>query len=453
MINKNYKIICEEIENNNIILEDVITEGLIDNLKSMGKNALAGVANAANSMAEKFISGIATLFGKPKQDGTINKIDANALAKKLSENNIIKRLFGDKITSIIDSCKSISKEDLMSVMDEKKVEQTLENLPDKKEQPVTESVFMNYNNLFIICEAEDEQPLDISKYTLEIIPGSENPVKIKDQSGKEITDKAKVQSITKQLLNKSSDVTTKPESVNDTNEVKSDVSENSQSAAQWVVDRGTKVLDIIQFPYNAEKLKAYIAKKIDSLSVVKDGKLKSKGALFGVTLRWVGLIILIFMIANYALVGGIAAVGGYMATRLGRKAAAKLAMYGGKKYAEGQISNADKAAKAGYENMDKLSKEDYQKRFTYAGIKDNLKNILLRYYPAIVDGQLIFFDSEKKNNIDKNKFKQFSILLDGYLLLYKNLSGRQGKYFNKNADSDKKYENAYNKLKEIDDAL
>ena len=78
MNNKNYKIICEEIEQNNIILEDVISEGLIDSLKNMGKSALSGVANAANAMTEKFISGIASLFGKPKKDGSINKIDADS---------------------------------------------------------------------------------------------------------------------------------------------------------------------------------------------------------------------------------------------------------------------------------------------------------------------------------------------------------------------------------------
>ena len=82
MNNKNYKIICEEIEQNNIILEDVISEGLIDSLKNMGKSALSGIANAANAMTEKFISGIASLFGKPKKDGSINKIDADSFHER-----------------------------------------------------------------------------------------------------------------------------------------------------------------------------------------------------------------------------------------------------------------------------------------------------------------------------------------------------------------------------------
>lgn len=349
MKNTNYKIICEEIESNNIILEDVITEGLIDNLKNMGKSALNGIANAANSMAEKFITGIASIFGKPKQNGSINKINSDVLAQKLSDNNIIKKLFGDKINEIINGCKSISKDELMSVMDDKKVELELEKLPDKnkKQEPVAESVFHNLDKLFIICEAEEQPQIDISKYEIEIIPGDQNPVKIKDKYGKEITDQKQIQQITKQLLSGSSDTSNTPESVQDANEQTTDtLSANSQSAAQWVVDRGTKVLDIIQFPYNKEKLKDYIAKKIDSFSIVKDGKMKSKGAIFGVMLRWIGLIILIFMIANYAAVGGLVAAGGYMAARLGRKAISKIAMYGGKKYAEGVVSKADKSTKA-----------------------------------------------------------------------------------------------------------
>ena len=347
MKNTNYKIICEEIESNNIILEDVITEGLIDNLKNMGKSALNGIANAANSMAEKFITGIASIFGKPKQNGSINKINSDVLAQKLSDNNIIKKLFGDKINEIINGCKSISKDELMSVMDDKKVELELEKLPDKKQEPVAESVFHNLDKLFIICEAEEQPQIDISKYEIEIIPGDQNPVKIKDKYGKEVTDQKQIQQITKQLLSGSSDTSNIPESVQDANEQTTDtLSANSQSAAQWVVDRGTKVLDIIQFPYNKEKLKDYIAKKIDSFSIVKDGKMKSKGAIFGVMLRWIGLIILIFMIANYAAVGGLVAAGGYMAARLGRKAISKIAMYGGKKYAEGVVSKADKSAKA-----------------------------------------------------------------------------------------------------------
>ena len=347
MKNTNYKIICEEIESNNIILEDVITEGLIDNLKNMGKSALNGIANAANSMAEKFITGIASIFGKPKQNGSINKINSDVLAQKLSDNNIIKKLFGDKINEIINGCKSISKDELMSVMDDKKVELELEKLPDKKQEPVAESVFHNLDKLFIICEAEEQPQIDISKYEIEIIPGDQNPVKIKDKYGKEVTDQKQIQQITKQLLSGSSDTSNIPESVQDANEQTTDtLSANSQSAAQWVVDRGTKVLDIIQFPYNKEKLKDYIAKKIDSFSIVKDGKMKSKGAIFGVMLRWIGLIILIFMIANYAAVGGLVAAGGYMAARLGRKAISKIAMYGGKKYAESVVSKADKSAKA-----------------------------------------------------------------------------------------------------------
>ena len=87
------------------------------------------------------------------------------------------------------------------------------------------------------------------------------------------------------------------------------------------------------------------------------------------------------------------------------------------------------------------------------GIKDNLKNVLLRYTPVLVNNKLIFVDSQKKENIDQSKFKQFSILLDGYLLLYRNMSGHQGKYFNPNVDPDKKYEKAYQKLKQIDDSI
>lgn len=67
MNNKNYKIICEEIEQNNIILEDVISEGLIDSLKSMGKSALSGIANAANAMTEKFISRYCFIIWKAKE--------------------------------------------------------------------------------------------------------------------------------------------------------------------------------------------------------------------------------------------------------------------------------------------------------------------------------------------------------------------------------------------------
>lgn len=347
MNNKNYKIICEEIEQNNIILEDVISEGLIDSLKNMGKSALSGVANAANAMTEKFISGIASLFGKPKKDGSINKIDADSLAQKLSSNSIIKKLFGDKINDIINGCKSISKEDLMSVMDDKKVESEVEKLPEKDgKQPTTESVFYNLDKLFIICEAAEEQPMDISKYEVEIVPGDENPVKIKDKSGKEVTDKTVIQHITKSLLDKSSNNDTKPAEIKDANEEHTEAGAGSSAAAQWVIDRGAKVLDIIQFPYNKEKLKEYIAKKIDSFSIVKDGKLKSKMGILGAICKWIGLIVLIFMIAHYAALGGVVAVGGYMAAKMGRKALSKIAMYGGKKYAEGVVGKADKANKA-----------------------------------------------------------------------------------------------------------
>ena len=348
MKNTNYKIICEEIESNNIILEDVITEGLIDNLKNMGKSALNGIANAANSMAEKFITGIASIFGKPKQNGSINKINSDVLAQKLSDNNIIKKLFGDKINEIINGCKSISKDELMSVMDDKKVESELEKLPDKneKQEPVAESVFYNLDKLFIICEAEEEQNINISKYEVEIVPGDENPVKIKDKSGKEVTDKTVIQQVTKSLLDKSSNNDTKPAEVTDANEEHTEAGAESSAAAQWVIDRGAKVLDIIQFPYSKEKLKEYIAKKIDSFSIVKDGKLKSKMGIFGAICKWIGLIVLIFMIAHYAALGGVVAVGGYMAAKMGRKALSKIAMYGGKKYAEGVVSKADKANKA-----------------------------------------------------------------------------------------------------------
>ena len=185
MNNKNYKLIYEEIENNNIILEDIIAEGLVDNLKNMGKNAINGLANAANNMTEKFLAGIASIFGKPKTDGSINKINENLLIEKLSNNTIIKKLFGDSINEIINGCKSISKNDLLSIIDEKKTEEILENLPDKS---VNESIFLNYNNLFLICE-DNTDTIDLSQYSISINPGDNNPIKITDKDGKTITDK------------------------------------------------------------------------------------------------------------------------------------------------------------------------------------------------------------------------------------------------------------------------
>ena len=282
MNNKNYKIICEEIEQNNIILEDVISEGLIDSLKNMGKSALSGVANAANAMTEKFISGIASLFGKPKKDGSINKIDADSLAQKLSSNSIIKKLFGDKITDVINGCKSISKEDLISVMDDKKVESEVEKLPEKDgKQPTTESVFHHLDKLFIICEAEEEQNINISKYEVEIVPGDENPVKIKDKSGKEVTDKTVIQQVTKSLLDKSSNNDTKPAEVTDANEEHIEAGAGSSAAAQWVIDRGAKVLDIIQFPYNKEKLKEIVIDSLKKASLYEEVKDRLKDSALG----------------------------------------------------------------------------------------------------------------------------------------------------------------------------
>lgn len=167
---KDYKIINEELDKNNIILEDVICEGLIDNLKNMSKNALAGLTNAANAMTEKFIAGIASIFGKPKSDGTINKIDTNTLSQKLNNNQIIKKIFGDKINVIINSCKNISKDDLMEVMDEEKIKKNIENMPDKSpDKSIQESIFINYKKLYLIFE-ENEENINLSNFSIEIDP-------------------------------------------------------------------------------------------------------------------------------------------------------------------------------------------------------------------------------------------------------------------------------------------
>ena len=317
-----------------------------------------------------------------------------------------------------------------------------------------------------------------------MILGKDNPIIIKNSDGKEITDKNELKKIYNFILKKKTEeekseeksqeekskeneknseekeTEEKDSSENNNKETKEEksgaegVSENSQSAAKWVIDRGVKVLDIIQFPYNKEKLQAYIAKKIDSFNFSKNGELKSKGALFGVTLRWIGLIVLIFMIANYAAMGGLIAVGGYLGARLGRKAVSKLAMYSGKKYAENQISKADKKAKNEYENLENLSKEEYLKKYTWAGFDPQMKKLALIYTPYLKNNSLYFIHNTNKDKIiTKENFNAFSKLLDTYLLLYSNLSGKQGKYFNKNVDSNKTYINAYNKLKEIDEGL
>jgi hypothetical protein len=65
------------------------------------------------------------------------------------------------------------------------------------------------------------------------------------------------------------------------------------------------------------------------------------------------------MIATYSVAGGLLGVAGYLGTKLSKKAASKLAMYSGKKYVEGQVSKADKKAKAAYEMIDELSAEEY----------------------------------------------------------------------------------------------
>ena len=450
MNNKNYKLIYEEIENNNIILEDIIAEGLVDNLKNMGKNAINGLANAANNMTEKFLAGIASIFGKPKTDGSINKINENLLIEKLSNNTIIKKLFGDSINEIINGCKSISKNDLLSIMDEKKTEEILENLPDKS---VNESIFLNYNNLFLICE-DNTDTIDLSQYSISINPGDNNPIKITDKDGKTITDKDLIQKIIQNVLNKQKN--SKDESTNtdtDSND-NTDATADSLSAADWVINRAKKVLDIIGLPYNADKLKQFIAQKIDSFSIVKDGKLKSKGALFGVIMRWIGLIILIFTIASYASAGGVLAVGAYLGSRLGKKAVSKIAMYGGKKYAEHQVSKADKNAKAEYEKLSELTKDEYLEKYTWAGFDSHKKSLTLNYEPIIRNGSLIFLSYTNNDDIvTKKNFKLFTSILDAYLLLYSNLSGKQGKYFNKNVDPNKKYLDLYNKLKAIDEGL
>ena len=83
-----------------------------------------------------------------------------------------------------------------------------------------------------------------------------------------------------------------------------------------------------------------------------------------------------------------------------------------------------------------------------------MKKLALIYTPYLKNNSLYFIHNTNKDKIiTKENFNAFSKLLDTYLLLYSNLSGKQGKYFNKNVDSNKTYINAYNKLKEIDEGL
>ena len=95
MMNKNneYKIIYEDVESHYLLVEEVISEGLGDSLKKMGNSIKQKTSDTVNGLIEKFIAGIASLFGKPKANGEINKIDSNTLDTKLQNNKIINKLF------------------------------------------------------------------------------------------------------------------------------------------------------------------------------------------------------------------------------------------------------------------------------------------------------------------------------------------------------------------------
>lgn len=281
-----YTILYENIEAQHLLVEEVIAEGLGDSFKKIGKSLKTKTKNTINTAIEKFIAGIASIFGKAKSNGEINKINSETLDTKLQNNKIINKLFGNNLSEIIQSCKSITKEDLGSVFDTEKINQSIENLPDNKTQDqITESI---YNQLiaFSIINEDNEHDIDVSKYKVIIDPNQNPPVKITDLSDTEITDKAIIKKILLRLSDNSAEETDNPQDITDTNEIELETDSNSKAAAVWVVERAQKVLDILQFPYNKEKLQAYIAKKIDSFKFTQDGELKSKGKLFLTMLKW-----------------------------------------------------------------------------------------------------------------------------------------------------------------------
>jgi hypothetical protein len=163
------------------------------------------------------------------------------------------------------------------------------------------------------------------------------------------------------------------------------------------------------------------------------------------------------MIATYSIAGGLLGVAGYLGTKLSKKAASKVAMYSGKKYVEGQVSKADKKAKAAYEIIDELSAEEYLAKFKYAGMsdkqKDDIKKYKLRKKSNGDNLRFVLKSNEEEQVTPANNFKLFSELLDAFVLFYSNLSGKQGKYFNSKADPDKKYANVLKQLETIDENL
>jgi hypothetical protein len=163
------------------------------------------------------------------------------------------------------------------------------------------------------------------------------------------------------------------------------------------------------------------------------------------------------MIATYSIAGGLLGVAGYLGTKLSKKAASKVAMYSGKKYVEGQVSKADKKAKAAYEIIDELSAEEYLAKFKYAGMsdkqKDDIKKYKLRKKSNGDNLRFVLKSNEEEQVTPANNFKLFSELLDTFVLFYSNLSGKQGKYFNSKADPDKKYANVLKQLETIDENL
>jgi hypothetical protein len=163
------------------------------------------------------------------------------------------------------------------------------------------------------------------------------------------------------------------------------------------------------------------------------------------------------MIATYSVAGGLLGVAGYLGTKLSKKAASKVAMYSGKKYVEGQVSKADKKAKAAYEMINELSAEEYLAKFKYAGMsdkqKDDIKKYKLRKKSNGDNLRFVLKSNEEEQITPVNNFKLFSELLDTFVLFYSNLSGKQGKYFNSKADPDKKYANVLKQLETIDENL
>lgn len=163
------------------------------------------------------------------------------------------------------------------------------------------------------------------------------------------------------------------------------------------------------------------------------------------------------MIATYSIAGGLLGVAGYLGIKLSKKTASKVAMYSGKKYVEGQVSKADKKAKAAYEMIDELSAEEYLAKFKYAGMsdkqKDDIKKYKLRKKSNGDNLRFVLKSNEEEQVTPANNFKLFSELLDAFVLFYSNLSGKQGKYFNSKADPDKKYANVLKQLETIDENL